>query len=118
MQRFLSNTQDIMRYERFLLIMKYTRPNKISLRVRRKFYRVNEEGNQLYGRPIELVNKKFYRETVRCEAREMATSPFIVLFNRYTYACIGISTIQIKNNGVRCGANMPMDMNNVRIVLL
>ena len=39
MQRFLSNTQDIMRYERFLLIMKYTRPNKISLRVRRKFYR-------------------------------------------------------------------------------
>ena len=47
MQRFLSNTQDIMRYERFLLIMKYTRPNKISLRVRRKFYRVNEEGNQL-----------------------------------------------------------------------
>lgn len=48
----------------------------------------------------------------------MVTSPFIVLFNRYTYACIGISTIQIKNNGVRCGANMPMDMNNVRIVLL
>ena len=43
----VQHTQDIMRYERFLLIMKYTRPNKISLRVRRKFYRVNEEGNQL-----------------------------------------------------------------------
>lgn len=37
----------MMHYEHFLPVMKYTRLNKISLRVRRKFYWINEEGNQL-----------------------------------------------------------------------
>ena len=77
-------------------------------------------GVDRFYKDLKSMYKKLINLTITYERGEKVYREFteFVLFNRYTYACIGISTIQIKNNGVRCGANMPMDMNNVRIVLL
>lgn len=62
MMNFLSNTKDMTVYERFLIILKYTRLKNAGTQTLRKLYWLDENGNRRPGRPVELVDKGHVRE--------------------------------------------------------